>query len=158
MIVLRPQAKIGYKNVIWTSVSKIALSNIKCSLIWKKKYEVLSNQKQSFSPDSFKRVLRLPCPFMLWIAPLLCFIQKMVPFLPFSEKREKGCLFTIFVYTLNKSYTFKFISDFGNQKCALKNIKSALSLFSSPCLFLSPRETLQKYTQMSKLCQTFPFQ
>ena len=42
----------------------------------------------------------------------------------------------IFDYTLNISYTFKFKSAFGNQKCAL-------FLFSAPRSFLSVRETLQ---------------
>ena len=46
----------------------------------------------------------------------------------------------IFVYTLNMSYTFKFKSIFGNQKCALKNTKSALILkyqfFSKICKFI----------------------
>ena len=49
---------------------------------------------------------------------------------------------TIFVYTLNMSYTFKFKSAFGNQKSAFKNIKSVFILFSAPCPFLSLRETL----------------
>ena len=48
----------------------------------------------------------------------------------------------MFVYVLNVSYTFKFKSAFGNQKCALKHIKSALLLFSVPCPFFSLRETL----------------
>ena len=45
-------------------------------------------------------------------------------------------------YYLHMSYTFKLKSSFGNQKCALKNIKSALFLFSAPCPFFSLRETL----------------
>ena len=43
---------------------------------------------------------------------------------------------------LHMSYTFKLKSSFGNQKCTLKNIKSALFLFSAPCPFFSLRETL----------------
>ena len=31
------------------------------------------------------------------------------------------------------TYTIKLKSAFGNPKCALKNIKSALFLFSAPC-------------------------
>ena len=45
---------------------------------------------------------------------------------------------------LNMSYTFKFKNAFENQKCALKNIKSTLFLFSAPHPFLSPRETMLK--------------
>ena len=62
--------------------------------------------------------------------------------LPFGKEREKECLFTIFVYLLNISYTFKLKSAFENQKCSLKKVRSALFLFSTPCPFLSLRETL----------------
>ena len=34
-------------------------------------------------------------------------------------------------------HIFLNLSVFGNQKCALKNVKSALFLFSAPCPFLS---------------------
>ena len=80
------------------------------------------------------------------------FIQKIEPFLPFSKKQEKGCPFTIFVYTLNMSYTFKFKSAFKNQKCALKNTKSALFMFSAPCPFLRLEETPEKkaFSSMSE--------
>ena len=88
-----------------------------------------------FPTDSFRRALRPACLLIEWIAPLLPLIQKIAVFLPFSKKNEKGCLFTIFVYILNVSYTFKFKSTFGSQKYSLKSIKSALFLFSAPCLF-----------------------
>ena len=39
-------------------------------------------------------------------------------------------------------HIFKFRSAFGNEKCALKNIKSDLFLFSALCPFLSPKERL----------------
>ena len=87
------------------------------------------------SSDSFRRTLSPACPFIECIAPLLSLIQKAEPFLPFSKKQEKKYFFMIFIYALNVSYTFKFKSAFVNQKCALKNIKSALFLFSAP-LFL----------------------
>ena len=85
-----------------------------------------------FPLENFRRALHPACPFIEWIAPLL-------PLLPFSKKREKGCLFTMFIYILNISYTFVLTSAFGTQKCALKNIKSALFLFSAPCPFFSLR-------------------
>ena len=40
------------------------------------------------------------------------------------------------------SYTFKLKSAFGNPKCALKNIKNALFLFSESYPILSLGETL----------------
>ena len=43
---------------------------------------------------------------------------------------------------LRIKHTFKFKSAFGNQKCTLKNIKSALLLFAAPRPFLSLRKTL----------------
>ena len=46
-----------------------------------------------FCPDSFRRALYFACPFT-------------ESFLPFIKKREKRCLFTIFVYILNMSYIF----------------------------------------------------
>ena len=93
------------------------------------------------SQDCFRRVLHSACPFIGLIVPLLPLIQKIAPILPFSKNREKGCLFTIFVYTLNMSY-FKLKSALGNQKCTLINIKSALFLFSAPRPIFSLGETL----------------
>ena len=61
--------------------------------------------------------------------------KKIEPFFPFSKKREKGYLFTIFAYVLNVSYTFKFKCAFGNQKCILKNIKEPIYYFQHPALF-----------------------
>ena len=63
----------------------------------------------------------------------------------------------IFVYTLNMLYTFKFKSVFGNKKCALRNIKSALFLFSVPCPFLAWGETLMLWFSMRYLTKFSAF-
>ena len=94
------------------------------------------------SPRQFQKGAAPCLPFHRMNSVLVAFRSKIVPFLSFSKKREKGCLFIIFIYILNMSYTFKLKSVFGNQKCVLKNIKSALFLFSAPCPFFSLRETL----------------
>ena len=80
--------------------------------------------------------------------PLLPLIQKTAPFLPVTKAREKGCLFTIFVYILNMSYTFKLKSSFGNQKCALEYQKCPFPNFST-LPFLSSREILKQHFQIS---------
>ena len=99
--------------------------------------------KNRVSPRQFQKGAA-PCqPFHRMKSALAALHSKIAPFLPFSKKkREKRCLFTMFFYILNMSYSSKLKSAFGNQKCALKNIKSALFLFSAPCPFFSLRETL----------------
>ena len=77
-----------------------------------------------------------PClPFHRMNSALFALHSKIALFLPFRKKREKECLFMMIIYILNMSYTFKLKSAFGNRKCALKNIKSALFLFSARCPF-----------------------
>ena len=56
----------------------------------------------------------------------------------------------MFIYILIMSYTFKLKSAFGNQKCAPKNIKSALFLFTAPFPFFSLRKTLLKVVKSFK--------
>ena len=94
------------------------------------------------SPKQFQKGAAPCLPFHRMNSALVALHSKIAPFLPFSKKWEKGCLFMMFIYILNMSYTFKLKSAFGNQKCALKNIKSAPFLFSAPCPFFSLRETL----------------
>ena len=78
------------------------------------------------------------------IVPLLLLVKKIVLFLPFNKKKkEKGFVFFfMFVCILNVLYTFKFRSAFGNQKCVLKIIKSAILLVSAPCCFFRLKATL----------------
>ena len=117
---------------------------------WCRKLKVSTNFSLSRHMNTFRRVSPRqfqkgagPClPFHKMNSTLVALHSKIASFLPFSKKREKGCSFTMFIYILNMSYTFKLKSAFRIQKFALKNIKSALFLFSAPCPFLSLRETL----------------
>ena len=54
-------------------------------------------------------------------------IQKMAPFLPFSKKREKGCLLAIILYTLNMSCTFKLKSPLEIENVPLRISKVPFS-------------------------------
>ena len=93
-------------------------------------------------PKRFQKDAVPYLPFHRMNSDLVAPYSKSNTFLPFSKKREKGCLFMVLIYILNMSFTFKLKSAFGNQKCALRNIKSAIFLFSAPYPFFSLRETL----------------
>ena len=122
-------------------ISIRAVSNLSCSLIYASKHGRVVMYIR-VSPRQFQKGAAPCLPFHRMKSALTALHSKIAPFLPFSKKRRKWCLFTMFIYILNMTYTFKLKSAFGNQKCALKNIKSALFLLSAPCPFFSLRETL----------------
>ena len=116
----------------------IVLSDIKgfihFSCVSHSEQHLIINEENAFHIQSFLQTISeghspyLPFHRYLWCPSF----KKIKPFLPFSKKKlEKGCLFTIFTYILNMSYTFKFKRK--RNQMEIKNVPLRISKVPFSC-------------------------
>ena len=79
-------------------------------------------------------------PLIEWIGPLLLLIQRIAPFLCFSKKREKGCIFMMFVCIFNVPYTLNLKMPLEIKHVPLRISKVTFSYFQHPVLFWGWKE------------------